>query len=70
LENSVLKQGLTVLLAAWWLAVTMPVVANEAKPMSNDPVLEARVMVIAKTRPLPRPTLIWLSTCGPRFASN
>jgi cytochrome c-type biogenesis protein CcmH len=48
LENSVLKQGLTVLLAAWWLAVTMPVVANEAKPMSNDPVLEARVMVIAE----------------------
>jgi len=44
----VLKQGLTVLLAAWWLAVTMPVVANEAKPMSNDPVLEARVMVIAE----------------------
>ena len=43
-----LKQGLTVLLAAWWLAVTMPVVANEAKPMSNDPVLEARVMVIAE----------------------
>jgi cytochrome c-type biogenesis protein CcmH len=48
LENSVLKQGLTVLLAAWWLAVMMPVVANEAKPMSNDPVLEARVMVIAE----------------------
>jgi cytochrome c-type biogenesis protein CcmH len=48
LENSVLKQGLTVLLAACWLAVTMPVVANEAKPMSNDPVLEARVMVIAE----------------------
>jgi cytochrome c-type biogenesis protein CcmH len=44
----VLKQGLTVLLAAWWLAVMMPVVANEAKPMSNDPVLEARVMVIAE----------------------
>ena len=43
-----LKQGLTVLLAAWWLAVMMPVVANEAKPMSNDPVLEARVMVIAE----------------------
>ena len=43
-----LKQGLTVLLAAWWLAVTMPVVANEAKPMSHDPVLEARVMVIAE----------------------
>ena len=43
-----LKQGLTVLLAACWLAVTMPVVANEAKPMSNDPVLEARVMVIAE----------------------
>jgi cytochrome c-type biogenesis protein CcmH len=48
LENSVLKQGLTVLLTAWWLVVTMPVVANEAKPMSNDPVLEARVMVIAE----------------------
>ena len=43
-----LKQGLTVLLAAWWLAVMMPVVANEAKPMANDPVLEARVMVIAE----------------------
>ena len=43
-----LKQGLTVLLTAWWLVVTMPVVANEAKPMSNDPVLEARVMVIAE----------------------
>ena len=43
-----LKQGLTVLLAACWLAVMMPVVANEAKPMSNDPVLEARVMVIAE----------------------
>ena len=26
----------------------MPVVANEAKPMANDPVLEARVMVIAE----------------------
>lgn len=43
-----LKQGLMVLLAAWWLAVMMPVVANEAKPMANDPVLEARVMVIAE----------------------
>ena len=43
-----LKQGLTVLLATWWLALMMPVVANEAKPMSNDPVLEARVMVIAE----------------------
>ena len=43
-----LKQGLTVLLAAWWLAVITPVMAGEAKPMSNDPVLEARVMVIAE----------------------
>jgi cytochrome c-type biogenesis protein CcmH len=48
LENSVLKQGLTVLLAAWWLTVITPVMAGEAKPMSNDPVLEARVMVIAE----------------------
>jgi cytochrome c-type biogenesis protein CcmH len=48
LENSVLKQGLTVLLAACWLAVITPVMAGEAKPMSNDPVLEARVMVIAE----------------------
>ena len=43
-----LKQGLTVLLAAWWLTVITPVMAGEAKPMSNDPVLEARVMVIAE----------------------
>ena len=43
-----LKQGLTVLLAACWLAVITPVMAGEAKPMSNDPVLEARVMVIAE----------------------
>ena len=43
-----LKQGLTVLLATWWLAVMMPAVAGEAKSMSNDPVLEARVMVIAE----------------------
>ena len=43
-----LKQGLTVLLAAWWLAVITSVMAGEAKPMSNDPVLEARVMVIAE----------------------
>ena len=43
-----LKQGLTVLLAAFWLTVITPVMAGEAKPMSNDPVLEARVMVIAE----------------------
>ena len=43
-----LKQGLTVLLAACWLTVITPVMAGEAKPMSNDPVLEARVMVIAE----------------------
>ncbi len=43
-----LKQCLTVLLAAWWLAVMMPVVAGEAKPMANDPVLEARVMAVAE----------------------
>ena len=42
-----LKQGLTVLLATWWLAVMMPAVAGEAKSMSNDPVIaeELRCLV-------------------------
>jgi cytochrome c-type biogenesis protein CcmH len=46
LDSSVLERFLSASLLA--LMVSLPVAAREATPMASDPVLEARVMVIAE----------------------
>jgi cytochrome c-type biogenesis protein CcmH len=46
LDSSVLERFLSAILLA--LLMSLPVAAREATPMASDPVLEARVMVIAE----------------------